>query len=290
MIFAMQPRLRLLGAALLFSTGGAAIKLCGLSGWQIAGLRSGIAAAAMALFIPGAWKPKSLRPLLVGAAYAVTLLLFVLANKLTTAANTIFLQSTAPIYVVLLSPWLLKERLRKSDLLLLGVMAAGMALFFIGLPAPQKTAPSPRHGDLLALAAGVGWAATLMGLRWMERTEGRSEGGTAVLWGNAFAFIAAAPFYGGVLSTAPSDWAVLVYLGIFQIGLAYVLLTQAFRKLQAAEASLLMLIEPVLNPVWTWFVHGETIAILPLCGCALILIATLIRTLHLSTTASDPEN
>ena len=106
-------RLKLVGAALLFSTGGAAIKATTLTGWQVASFRSGIAALAVLLLAPEARRGWSWRAVLVGVAYAATLVLFVTANKLTTSANTIFLQATAPLYMVVLSPWLLGERVRR---------------------------------------------------------------------------------------------------------------------------------------------------------------------------------
>ena len=116
-----RARLQLAAAAMLFSTGGAAIKAAEFTGWQIASLRSGIAALAILLITPAARRGWSVRAVLVGFAYAACLTLFVLANRLTTAANTIFLQSTAPLYLLVLSPWLLKEPIRRQDL---GFMAA----------------------------------------------------------------------------------------------------------------------------------------------------------------------
>src|SRR5215813_2826287 len=105
-------RLQLIAAAVLFSTGGAAIKAADFTGWQIAGLRSGVAAVAILLMSREARKGWSLRVAVVAVAYATCLTLFVLANRLTTAANTIYLQSTAPLYLLILSPWLLKEPVR----------------------------------------------------------------------------------------------------------------------------------------------------------------------------------
>ena len=122
-------------AALLFSTGGTAIKLSLLSSWQIAGLRSGIAATVLAALIP-AWRGFDPRALLVGVAFAATMILFVTANTLTTAANAIFLQTTAPLYVLLLGPLLLREPLRRTDLPVMALLGAGAALFFVGVERP----------------------------------------------------------------------------------------------------------------------------------------------------------
>ena len=113
---AAKARLQLLGAALLFSTGGAAIKAAVFTGWQIASFRSGFAALTLLLIAPAARRAWTRHTVLVGCAYAACLTLFVLANRLTTAANTIFLQSTAPLYVLVLAPWLLHEPVRRRDL------------------------------------------------------------------------------------------------------------------------------------------------------------------------------
>jgi len=114
-----------LAAALTFSIGGAGIKACQLTSWQVTSFRSGIAALTLLLLLPEARKRWNARAALVGVAYAATVTLFVLANKLTTSANTIFLQSTAPLYILLLSPWLLRERIHARDVLVMAVVALG---------------------------------------------------------------------------------------------------------------------------------------------------------------------
>ena len=111
----MNARLQLVAAAVLFSTGGAAIKWTTLNAWQVTGIRSLVAAAALLVFVPDARRHWSCRSWPVGIAYAITLVLFVTANKLTTAANAIFLQAAAPIYILLAAPWLLREHLRRED-------------------------------------------------------------------------------------------------------------------------------------------------------------------------------
>jgi drug/metabolite transporter (DMT)-like permease len=273
------PHLKLVGAAALFSTGGAAIKSCEFTSWQVAGLRSAIAAVAFLAMVPAARRLPSARECLVGAIYAVTLVLFVLANKLTTAANTIFLQSTAPLYVLLLGPLFLKERIRARDLVFLLAMAAGLALFFLDVEPTRATAPDPKRGNWLALASGVGWAATVVGLRWLAPREGDASSGVgAVVAGNFMAAMMCAPFALPFSGGDASDWVVISYLGVFQIALAYVLVTSALRDVQAFEASVLLLVEPVMNPVWAWIVHGETPGHWALVGGAVILVSTLAKT------------
>ena len=275
---ATSARLKLALAALLFSTGGAAIKAAAFTSWQIAGFRSGIAGVVLWLLVPHARRGWTWRVFLIGVAYAATLVLFVLANRLTTSANTIFLQSTAPLYVLLLSPWLLREPVRPADVGLMAIVGLGLALFFVGAERPLATAPDPARGNLLAAGSGVTWALTVCGLRWMGAREGGGSAMAAVVVGNFIAFAAALPQALPVGPHPPGDWAVIVFLGVFQIGLAYVLVTAALRHLPALEASIILLIEPALNPLWAWAVHGEVPGAFALAGGTIILGATTLRT------------
>jgi hypothetical protein len=136
-----RNRLLLLAAALLFSTGGAAIKATALTSWQVACFRSAVAGAALALLFPDSRRLRDRRALAAGVAYAATMVLFVAANKLTTSANAIFLQDTAPLYLLLLGPLLLREPLRARDLILAAVVGLGMSLFFLG---QEQAVATPR--------------------------------------------------------------------------------------------------------------------------------------------------
>ena len=271
-------RLQLATAAALFSTGGAAVKAVTLSGWQVASFRSGIAALAFLALTGEARRGWSRRAVLVGVAYAACLTLFVLANRLTTSANTIFLQSTAPLYLVFLGPWLLKEPVRRQDLGFLLVVGLGLALFFLGTETPVATAPDPVRGNVLALTSGFFWAVTVCGLRWMGAAGGgHGSAGAAVASGNLIAFVAALPMALPVGTHAAADWGIVAYLGVFQIAVAYLFVTRALAVIPALEASLILLIEPVLNPVWAWLVHGERPGPWALLGGAVILGATTVK-------------
>jgi len=268
-----QARLQLVFAALLFSTGGAAIKASTLTGWQVASFRSGVAAVTLLLLVPATRRGWGWRPALLGIAYAATLILFVTANKLTTSANTIFLQATSPVYLLLLGPLVLKEPVRPRDFWVVAAVLAGLVLFFVGNEAPVVTAPDPARGNLLALLSGFCFAVTIAGLRWLSR--GTEDTGLAtVAIGNLIAFFWGLPFALPVTSAAPMDWGVILYLGAIQIGLAYACLTRGLRQVPALEASLLLMVEPVLNPVWAWLVHGERPSHWALLGGALIIGAT----------------
>ena len=277
---ALRARLLVLAAAVLFSTGGAAIKATALGGWQVASFRSGVAALAVLALLPASRRRPTARIALVSIAYAATLILFVLATKTTTAANAIFLQSTAPIYVVLLGPWLLREPVRRRDVLFLLLLGGGLSLFFVAREAPQATAPAPFLGNLLALLSGLAWAFTLVGLRAIGRDESRGGpgGASAVLYGNVVACLAALPWALPVERAAPADLAVILYLGVVQIGVAYACLTAALRDVGAMEATLLLFVEPALNPIGAWLAHGERVAPPALLGGVVILAATFVKT------------
>jgi DME family drug/metabolite transporter len=239
-----------------------------------------IAALSLLVLVREVRRRPTPRVLGVGLAYAATMILFVLSTKLTTAAAAIYLQSTAPLYVLLLSPWLLKESIRARDIAYMVALALGLGLFFVGVDPVSATAPNPPLGNLLALASGLTWALTVMGLRDLGRHAGQESGSwapAAAFWGNVFAALACLPLALPVLASRPMDWVILGYLGFFQIAIAYLFLLRGLERVRAFEASLLLLLEPVLNPLWAWLVHGERPGNGSLAGGAVIILATLIK-------------
>jgi drug/metabolite transporter (DMT)-like permease len=236
------------------------------------------------LLLPEARRGWTWRMVPVSAAYAATLVTFVLANRLTTAANAVFLQATAPLYVLLLAPWLLRERLKRSDAVYIVAVVGGLALFFVGREHAVATAPSPEQGNLVALASGVTYALMLLGLRWLARDKRSDLGMATVVLGNILAFLAALPLALSASSAGRAatgaNVAVILYLGVAQVGLAYFCLTRAMRQVTAFEATAVLLLEPALNPVWVWLVHGEKPGGWALSGGVLILLATLLNTLR----------
>jgi drug/metabolite transporter (DMT)-like permease len=262
-------------AAVLFSTGGTAIKGNELTDWQVASFRCAVAAVALLLLVPETRRNWTARLLPAALPYAATLILFALASKRTTAANAIFLQSTAPAYLIVLSPLLLRERLRKADLLLLAGVAAGFLLLVGGPQQQAATAPQPVTGNILAALAGLTWALTVTGLRWAARN---GTGITIVVIGNLIACAIALPMALPVERMRWHDAAVVAYLGVFQIGLAYVFLTRGVRRVPAFEAATLLLLEPALNPAWAWLLLGENPGNRAIAGGAIILCSTLANT------------
>ncbi len=266
-------------AGILFSTGGAAVKLTEWGAWQVASSRSLVAAAVLFLVLPAARREFRSACLLVGLAYGLTLVLFVHANKLTTAAATTFLQATSPLYVALLGPLLLHERMRRSDKLLLPAFALGLLLLLLSTAAGDGTRVStnPALGSLLAALSGLSYALTVMGIRSLQSGPGDGAGASAVALGNVFAAAMCLPWLFPLEPGGPLDLGVVVFLGAFQIAGAYVLLLRAARELTALEVALILMLEPVLSPVWAFWLHGERPPALVFAGGALIVAATALK-------------
>jgi drug/metabolite transporter, DME family len=262
----LRARLAVLAAAVLWSTGGAGIKACTLGPFAVAGGRSLVAAIFVFAALPSSRVRPDRRILAVGAAYAATVVLFVLATKATTAANAIFIQDTAPLWVLLLGPRLLGERPTRAELLAVPVFLGGLALFFL-----DQLGPGQLWGNLVALASGLTFALSILGLR-------RIPERAAVLgWGNTMAAAVALPFAASSALPSAPDALIVVYLGIFQLGLSYALFSRGLAGTPAVEASLLVLLEPVLNPVWTYAFTRERPGPWAIAGGAVVLAATVWR-------------
>lgn len=275
-----SDRLAVFGSAVLFSTGGVAIKWLSLGGPAVAGIRAALAVVAIALLVPG--RASMRRPAIVatGLAQGASMLLFVMANKTTTAANAIFLQCSAPLYIPLLASRVLGERATKRDLAAMAGVALGLSCFFLGATDASATAPNPRLGDLLAIASGFTWASTVVGLRYLARAGEDAPGAAkgALLWGNLLVAAGALAFALPLASPpTPADWTILAWLGVMQIAVAYRLLVRAVARVPALEASLLAMFEPVLNPVWAFLLLGERPSAWALTGAAILTVVTIAR-------------
>jgi drug/metabolite transporter (DMT)-like permease len=206
--------------------------------------------------------------LLVAAVYAVTVILFVVATKLTTAANAIFIQDTAPLWVLLVSPWLLRERPTRGELLAVPIFGLGLGLFFL-----DELSPGQTLGNLAALVSGAAFALAIVGLRIL-----RHDGPAALAWGNVVAAAVTLPLWPRGPAATGADLAIVAYLGVFQLGLAYLCFSRGVSGTPAIEASLIILIEPVLNPIWTYLAMGERMGPWAIAGGAVVLLATAWRT------------
>jgi drug/metabolite transporter (DMT)-like permease len=254
-------------AALCWSIGGFLIKGVTWHPMAIAGVRSFIAAGVI-LIAFGRPQFSWTVPQIGGAiAYAATSILFVVSTKLTTSANAILLQYTAPAWAAIFGIRYLGERPRRIDWIAIAVVMTGMILFFLG-----RLSLTGLWGNLTALASGVtfAWMALFM------RKQKDASPVVSVLLGNLLAGLAGIPFMTGELPDA-AGWLRLIVLGVVQLGLAYVFFTRAIRSVTALESLLIPTVEPVLNPVWTMIFIGEVPGMMSLCGGAIIIGAVLMR-------------
>lgn len=274
-----QGLFAVLGAAVLWSTGGLFIKWVSLDALGVTMWRSLLAGIVMWLVARPAIRPPWRVNRLtwgIAVAYALTLVMFVAATKLTTAANAIFLQYTAPLYLLVTGALFLGERASKLDLVTVAVAFGGMGLFFIG-----KIETDALTGNVLAAASGV----TLAAMFTLLRAPGCSPATRpeAMMIGNGM--LVAGLLVVNVMrgSSEPftpdgSDMFGLLFLGVVQIGFAYLLFGYGVEHVQALEASLIGMLEPVLNPVWVFLFLGETPGWWAVLGGAIIVAAVGART------------
>jgi len=273
-------------AALLWSSGGIGIKAIPDSALKVTFYRSLFAAVALFLFFGRpVWGRRRWRSTAVFAiaifSYAACLTSFVMATKWTTAANAIFLQYAGAIWVLLLSPLVLREPLRLRDGIAIAVAMCGMALFFVGRFEARGMA-----GNGMALLSSVFFAALILCLR-----RERDAAGSAVTWGNVFTSLMLLPLVAHDLTLTAKSFAILAFLGVLQIAAAYALFVRGLKTVTATQASLTGMLEPVMNPLWVLLFLGERPSLFALCGGAVVLAAigwhTLAGEAHVDLPALD---
>jgi DME family drug/metabolite transporter len=279
-----SPLLLVVIAVLLWSTGGLFIKLTTLDAYQITFFRSLFAAITVILLTRKDGLKINGFGILTSVIYALLLFLFVWATKKTTAANAIFLQYTAPIYILILAPFVIGEKFKARDLITVAFVLAGMSLFFVG-----KLEISDYQGNIAALFSGV-----FLGLYIMLLRHPRAEGFNptiAVIYGNLLLALLTAPSGLSALPTMlPLDWAAVVFLGVIQIGISYVLFIKGVRAgTRPLDASLIGFIEPLLNPVWVYLFVGETPTKWALLGAAIVITAIFVHTIRMERQGSLDE-
>lgn len=266
--------LLLIAAAVIWSFSGVLVKAMEWHPMAIAGARSAIAIPVILLF---SGKPRfTFSPAQLGGAlaYAGTMIFFILATRMTSAANAIFLQYTAPIYVAIVGHWWLREPALRSDWFTIPIAIGGIGLFFI-----ERLSASGLWGNVFGLISGLCFASTVLCLR----RERASSPATVILMGNILATLVALP----ALLTNPlpmRDLPPLLVLGLLQLGLGYGIYSVAIKRVTALEATIIPLLEPVLNPIWVMLAIGETPGKWARIGGAIVLLSVLIRgTLMLRT-------
>lgn len=250
-------------SAALYSIGGLCIKLIPWNGISINGARTAIALVVIGLYLLATkHKPKLNRWVLLGAVCVCgTNTLYTIANKLTTAANTIVLQFTAPVFVILFSILLLKKKLKKLDLSVCALVLGGVLLFFIdGISAGGML------GNILALLSGVSYAGVFM-LQDMPDGDPISS----VFWGDVMSAVIGLPFALSQPRLAANSVIALLVLGVFQVAMAYILLTEGLKTTPPVTASLVSGIEPVLNPILVAVFYHETVGSLALVGAVIVV-------------------
>lgn len=260
--------LLIVGAALLWSTGGIGIKAVADSALKVTFYRSLFAAIALMLFLGrGVWGRRQWKSTAAFAiaivSYGACLTTFVVATKWTTAANAIFLQYAGVVWVLLLSPIVVREPMRARDVIAIAVAMSGMALFFVGRFEARGMA-----GNAMALVSSVFFAFLILVLRREQRAAQ-----AAVTWGNVVCALAVLPFVAHDLALTPRSFAVLVFLGVFQIAIAYVLFVRGLAYVTATQASLTGMLEPVSNPIWVFLFLGEIPSIYAIAGALVVLSA-----------------
>ena len=259
----------LLLSAILWSSGGLFIKLISWNPVAIAGVRGFISMVVLLVYVRRPRFTWSAAQIGGAIAFALTVTLFVVATKLTTAANAVLLQYTAPVYVAFLGAWFLGEHTRWFDWFTIVLVMGGMALFFL-----DTLTPGSLLGNVCAILSGIGFAFFVL---FMRRQKNESPIETVIL-GNFFTGLIGIPFMFESMP-GPFSWLGLVFLGVVQLGFSYALYSEAIRHVSALEAILIPGIEPILNPVWVFLMLGERPGKWALVGGFVVLISVTLRSL-----------
>ena len=267
--------------ALLWSSAGVLVKLVSWNPIAIAGMRSAIAAIVVFVFLRRSHRyPLRWSKLQIGGAiaFAGSQIFFISAIRLTTAANAVFLQYAAPIYIAIFGAWFLKERASRLDWITIAVIIAGMMLFF-----GDDLTTDGYWGNIFGILSGICFAWLIMFVR-----KGKDESALQIVFlGNIITALVALPF---MFESAPSlsDWGGLVLLGVFNLGLPWVLYAVAIKHLQAIEAVLIQTLEPITNPLWVFLIVGETIGSWALLGGTIVLVSVTCRGLVMAREVNWP--
>jgi len=255
-------------AGLLWSSGGLFIKLISLPAMQLAFFRCSIAAITFGIIFRKKILLVNKLALVNSLFYAGILITFVIATKTTTAANAIFLQSTAPIYVLIFEPIFNKTKYERINIITVAVCMVGMLLFFVG-----KIEPGHLEGNIIALFSGVAFASFFLG---MKKNDPKFQT-SSIFYGNILVAIISIPFLFTLETLTTSDLWMVTFLGVFQIAIAYAFFSAGLKRIYVVEASIISMIEPVLNPVWVFIGYGEVPSITAIIGGLIILGSVIIR-------------
>jgi drug/metabolite transporter (DMT)-like permease len=258
-----------LSAAILWSSGGLLVKLVDLNPIAIAGIRSFIAIFVIFPFLKKREFKLTWNKALGAISYTSMVFLYVSSIKATTAANAILLQYTAPIYIAIFGGWLLNEKAKLREWITILFVVGGMVLFFM-----DDMAGGSAKGNILAVLSGVALGFNTMFMR-REKDGDPLEN---VLWGSLLTILVSIPFL-FEKTPSPKGWIGLIALGVFQIGLSYVLYARAIKNITALESTFISLIEPLLNPVLVFLTIGEAPGKLSIIGGVIVLASVTVSCL-----------
>jgi drug/metabolite transporter (DMT)-like permease len=256
-------------AAILWSFGGLLIKLVDLNPIAIAGIRSLIASFVIFVFLKKSALKLTWNKALGAVSYTSLVILFVSATKATTSANAILLQYTSPIYIAIFGGWLLNEKAKLREWITILFVIGGMVLFFM-----DDMAGGSMKGNVLAILSGVALGLNTMFMR-REKDADPLEN---VFWGSILTILVSIPF---MFDKAPSPkgWIGLILLGVFQIGVSYILYAKAIKNITALESTFISLVEPLLNPVWVFLTIGELPGMWSVMGGIIVLVSVTVSCL-----------
>lgn len=267
-------------AALMWSTGGLFIKVLTLDAFQITFYRSAIAAVTIILISVS--RKVNLKfefdiiSILCSLCYSFILILYVIAVKLTTVANAIFLQFTAPIYLLILEPIFLKTKFEKKNLYAIIICIFGMVLFFFG-----KLDLSSIEGNLFAIGSGISFAFFALFLKWKKQIHKSENTLVYIVAGNIFVCIFCFPVIADKLFIDFTQLSILLFMGIFQIGISYIIFNEGIKYISATESLIIAMLEAILSPIWVFFGVGEVPTAYSIAGALIILFAIIWRNIFL---------
>ena len=264
-------------SALLWSSGGLFIKVLNrleLNAFQILFYRSLI--AGLTILLISVIKKNKIKfefdfiSVLCSVSFSGILIFFVIATTLTTAANTIFLEFTAPIYLLFLEPIFLKTKFKLRNLITVIICVAGMALFFFG-----RLEIGNIYGNLIAILSGVSFAFFSLFLKWKKQIHKSENTLNSIVLGNFLVTLICLPIIFNKLSVSSGEFTLLLFMGIFQIGISYIIYNAGIKYVSATESLIIAMLEAVFNPIWVFLGVGEVPSNYAIIGGLIILFGIL---------------
>lgn len=266
--------------SLLSSTAGLLIKMIHWPAMTVAGLRSGISILCFLILLRNLRFTFSRIQLAGTAVCTITMIMFISATKLTSAGNAIFLHYTSPIYVALFSSWFLKEKIHSTEWILIFSGIMGIFFFFC-----EEMTSDGFWGNICALASAIPSAGYIVLTRLQSKTSSPFE---SIMMADFITFLICIPSYVHI-NTVPSDWFIILFLGIIQNGVATILFGMGTKYVRATDAVLICMLEPICNPLWVILMLGERLTKFEIIGGSIILAISLVSGLRSARQTNSAE-